>query len=876
MKNKNLLFSLLALVFFALVAIFYCTPVFSGKALVQPDIVNYLGSAKEMQTFQEKTNENMYWSDAMFGGMPTYQTGAQYDFDVIKSIDRLIRFLPRPADYIFLLFTGFFILGITLFKNWKYALAGSVFFAVGAYFFIIIAAGHNAKVHTIAYFAPLVAGILLLYRKKYILGFLVTTFFMALELQANHIQMTFYLFLVMLIYAIIQAYDSFKKKEIPHFLKASALVLVATVLALGLNAPRLLSTYEYSKETTRGKSDMTLLRTNESGLEKEYITQWSYGKLETLNLFIPNFYGGASSGGEEQLKNYISTLQNMQYSLGEDEFNQQAFQMLVNQSRSPYWGDQPGTSGPAYQGAVVVFLFVLGLFLVRGKYAKYKWWLLSATILSIFLAWGKNFSFLTDLFIDYFPMYDKFRAVSSILVMAEFTMPLLAMFTLFVFFKDESDQEKRKKILLFAGAGVLVFTLMLYLFGGSLFSFQNEFDQMLSEQFLGLIKQYNPNALGIWSNHINELSKAIVEDRIALFKADTLRTFIFVAITFAVLLAYQTNVLKNKTIAICIITLAALFDGLTVNKRYLNDDNFISKQYVDNPFPTKMSPRLESEANINNHVMRIAYQVPINNTLNQIKEKDKTHYRVYNETLGTFNEATTSYFVNSLGGYHAAKLGRYQDIIDVYLSNDPKMQEHGIKDSTGKINIFNMLNTKYFVFGSVNEHEINQNPQTLGNAWFTSNIKWVNNANEEILAIKDINPKTTTILNKEKSNEDLPNFKADSLATIKLTNYSPTKLSYESNSKTPQLAVFSEIYYPHGWKAFVDGKEIEIHKANYFLRSIPVESGQHKIEFIFEPEVISTGKIISIVSLLLFVLALGFGGFKIWKKDSTKEVAFND
>lgn len=869
MKNKNLIFSLVALAFFALVAIFYCAPIFSGKAIVQPDIINYVGSSKEMLTYQDKLDENVYWSDAMFGGMPTYQTGAQYDFDVIKSIDRLIRFLPRPADYIFILFTGFFILGLTLFKNWKYALTGSIFFAVGAYFFIIIAAGHNAKVHTIAYFAPLVAGILLLYRKKYILGFLLTTFFMALELSANHIQMTYYLFLVMLVYAVVQGYDSFKKKELPHFFKASALVVGATILALGLNAPRLLSTYEYSKETTRGKSDMTLLRNNESGLEKEYITQWSYGKLETLNLFIPNFFGGASSGGEDKLTNYISTLQNMQYTLGEDEFNQQAFQMLVSQSRSPYWGEQPGTSGPAYQGAVVVFLFILGLFMVRGKYAKYKWWLLGATVLSIVLAWGKNFSLLTDFFIDYFPMYDKFRAVSSILVMAEFTMPLLAIFTLYVFFQDTDDKEKRQKLLLYVGGGTVAFLIILYLFGGSLFAFTNDFDVMMKDQFIQLVKQYNPNAVGFWDSHMNELNNAIIQDRLDLFKADTLRTLIFVLLTLAVLFAYHQNVLKNKTVAILAIGIFALVDGLTVNKRYLNDDNFISKNYVDNPFPTEMSPRLESEANINNHVMRIAYQVPINNTLKQIKEKDNSHYRVYNQTLGTFNEATTSYFVNSVGGYHAAKLGRYQDIIDVYLSNDPKMKQHGIDDNTGMVNVLNMLNTKYLIFGDVNNHEINQNPQNLGNAWLTANIKWVKDANEEILAIQTIDPKTTSILNQSTIQNDLKNLKADTLATIKLSNYAPTKLTYESNSKTPQLAVFSEIYYPHGWKAFVDGKEVEILKANYFLRSIPLEAGSHKIEFIFEPEVILTGKIISILSLLLFLAALGFGTFYVWKNKNS-------
>ena len=871
MKNKkNLLYILGSIIFFALIALIYCSPVLSGKSIIQPDIINYRGSAEEMLTYQEQTDERVYWSDAMFGGMPTYQTGAQYDLDMIKGIDKLIRFLPRPADYIFLLFGGFFILGLTLFKNWKYALTGSIFFAVGAYFFIIIAAGHNAKVHTIAYFAPLVAGILLLYRKKYIGGFILTTLFMGLQLQANHIQMTFYLFLVMLIYAIVQFFNSLKTKQLPDFFKASGLVVAACIIALGLNASRLLATYEYSKETTRGKSEMSLLKTNTDGLDHDYITQWSYGKLETLNLFIPNLMGGASVSPEDDLTNYYNQLQATYQTVGDNEFNQQVIQALASQPRSTYWGEQPGTSGPAYQGAIVVFLFILGAFMVRGKYAPYKWWLVSATILSILLAWGKNLQFLTDIFVDYFPMYDKFRAVSSILVMAELTMPLLAIITLYYFIQGEDSDEFKRKILLTIG-GIITGLLIIFYFGaGTIFSFQSSSDSYLTDQFLSLIGQANPNAIGFWQGMLKELDKALIADRIDLFRADTLRTLIFVVLTIGLMYAYQKRWIKNYTIIVLAIGALALIDGIVVNKRYLNEDNFVSDYIVDNPFPTEMSVRLESEANSNNNVAQIAYKVPMNNALSNLAKQDNSHYRVYNTTQSTFNEAGTSFFVNSIGGYHAAKLGKYQDLIDIYFSNDPRLKQYGITDESGMINVLNMLNTKYIIHGSVQEPKIELNPTAFGEAWLVGDIKTVNNANEEILALNDTYLEEQAVVNNQIAQNLPKTFAKDSTATIKLTSYSPTKLVYQSNSKTDQLAVFSEIYYPHGWKATVDGKYVDIVKANYILRALPLTKGKHEIVFTYEPQVIQTGKTIMIASnVLLIVVVLGglFLGYKNCKKE---------
>ena len=872
MKNKkNLLYVLISLLLFAVIALMYCSPILSGKSVIQPDIINYKGSAQEMLTYQDKTSENVYWSDAMFGGMPTYQTGAKYDFDIIKTIDGFFRFLPRPADYIFLLFTGFFILGLTVFKKWQYALVGAIFFAFGSYYFELIAAGHNGKLHTIGYFAPFIAGILLLYRKKYIVGFILTTLFMGLQLQANHIQMTFYLFLAMLVFAIVQFIDSLKKKELPDFFKSSALIVVAVIIAAGLNANRLLSTYEYSKETTRGKSEMTLLKKNSNGLDHDYITQWSYGKLETLNLFIPNLMGGGSQTNPEDLKNYTSELQNTQYSLGEDEFNQQVFQAVASQPRSAYWGDQPGTSGPAYQGAVVVFLFIIGMFMVRGKYTTYKKWLVGATILSFILAWGKNFPFVTNLFIDYFPMYDKFRAVSSILVIAEFTMPFLAILTLYYFFNSDESDEFKKKVLYIAGGSTIGILIIFFLFGGMIFPFTSENEKLMTEQLIGQIQQANPNAIGLWDGLIKRLDEALVQDRIEMFKADTLRTLIFVLFTMALLLAYLFKFIKKPIIVILAIGALAFIDGFTVNKRYLNEDNFVSKYIVDNPFPTEMSPRLQTEAQNNNNVAQIAYKVPLNNLLSNISKQDKSHFRVYNTVLSTFNEAGTSYFVPSIGGYHAAKLGKYQDVVDIYFSQDPQLKKYGIKDETGLINVLNMMNTKYIIHGSPTEPQVQQNPTALGSAWLASNIKWTENANDEILAINSTPIDHTVILRKDLVENKNLNVSADANSKIELVDYSPMKMTYKSSSNTDQIAVFSEVYYPHGWTATVDGKEVPIEKANYVLRAVPVQKGNHTIVMEFKPQVISTGNMIVIASNILLLIVVSGGIYLGYKKYSTKE-----
>lgn len=855
LRNKrNLIFSLIAMVAFAIIALVYNAPVISGsKALLQPDIVNFRGSAEEMLHYQEQTGENVYWSDAMFGGMPTYQTGASYSNYWIKGVDQLFRFLPRPADYIFILLGGFFILGIVLLKNWKYAVLGALLFGLGTYFFIVIEAGHNSKVHAIAYFAPLMAGIILLYRQKYIQGFLLTTLFMALELVANHPQMTYYFGFVVLLYIIFELVEAVQQKQLRDFMKSSALSLGAVVLALGLNATSYIATYEYSQSSTRGKNDVTLLQTkntNTKGLDKDYITNWSYGKLETLNLFIPNAMGGGSNGTDEFKENLRNSITEgakgiahqyaqqdpaMSY---EDIYPQVVQSLKANLSAIPtYWGEQPFTSGPAYQGAVVLFLFILGLFLVKGKY---KWWLLSATVLSILLAWGKNMMWLTDFFIDYIPLYDKFRAVSSILVIAEFTMPLLAVLAVFTFFRDKTlDPVYRKKALYYVGGGVLLFLAILYFIGGSVLDFTSPIDAQIPDF----------------------MQRAIKEDRIAMFKSDTLRTFILVALSWGLLVLFQIKVLKRREWVIAGLGVLTLVDLWGVDKRYLNQENFVPAQWVEHPFPTEVSQRMMQEAQSNPSIMQIAYRVPSNKLLSDLKKNDPGHYRVYNTTTSTFQDAATSYFVNSIGGYHGAKLRSVQNIIDVYFSMDSVQSKRLGVSLRGKENILHLLNTKYVVTGSVQNPQIMSNPMANGDAWFVSKVKKAPTANDAIIEISQLNTAEEAVVEKA----DIGEVSKDS-AQIKLTHYLPNKLTYHTENSKHGFAVFSEMYYQDGWEAKIDGKKAPIVKTNYFLRGLEIPQGKHEVVFEFKPQLIDTGYDIMLGSNLLFLLMSLIGVFKLLKR----------
>ena len=836
-KNNNLIFVVGSLILFAILAFVYANPVISGKQLFQHDIVQYKGGAKELLDYRAQNDKETYWSDSMFGGMPTYQMGAQFRGDVAKTLDTfLINIFPKPVNYLFLLFSGFFLLGIVAVRNWKYALLGATFFGLSTYFYIIIAAGHNGKVHTIAYFAPLLAGILLVYiRKNYIVGFIVTALFMGLQIAANHPQMTYYLFLALgflFLSELIRAIQ--KKTDWKHFGISSGILAFALILGVGMNSQRIMANSEYIKETVRGKQilDTEKHSADKSGMDKESMLMWSYGKLETLNLFIPRLMGGASQEeGSQEIQSGVQAL------LQDNVQSQQEYDRIMKGFGGlTYWGEQPGTSGPAYQGAIVIFLAILGFFFA---WKKYRYWILGASILTIGLAWGSNFMALSDFFIEFVPFYNKFRAPSSILVVVELLFPLIAIVGLYRFFNSNETTETtseniltddyKKKILIYVTSSVLGITLLLLFFGKSILGFHTDAE-----------KTYFPAYL----------LDFLVDARYKMFQADALKALLFVGITAAVLF-FSIKQKINQNIALIIIGLVSFFDLWSVNPRYLNNDNFIDKVFAENPFQTESSDLLAEKVGENPALQSLLSNANINKTLETIAEKDKTHYRIYNQVLGGFSETNTSYFKSSIGGYHAVKLRRYDDLINEYFSE---------MDTVKVPKILNMLNTKYMVFGDPQQPQAVPNPYANGNAWFVSDIKFVNSANEEIKQIGEIDTKKTAVIsNSDKNYFNGKPLAKDSTAVINLTKYQANELELKTQSKTPQLAVFSEIYYPHGWKMLVDGKEVPYIKANYLLRAVHVPAGNHTIKMIFEPEVIEKGKLFSMIAFGIFLL-LSLGG----------------
>ncbi|USL95153.1 YfhO family protein [Riemerella anatipestifer] len=836
LKHKNLVFIIGSLVIFVLIAVLYANPIISGKQLMQPDIVHYKGGAKELLDYRAKYSTETYWSDAMFGGMPTYQTGAQFRGDLIKQVDNILNFLPKPANYLFLLFSGFFLLGMVAVRNWKYALLGASFFGLSTYFYIIIAAGHNGKVHTVAYFAPLLAGILLVYiRKKYILGFIVTALFMGLQIAANHIQMTYYLFIALGFLFISELVRAIKGNTTwKHFGISSGVLALAIALGVGMNAQRLMANAEYVKETVRGKQILNTEKgnTEKSGMDKESITMWSYGKLETLNLFIPRLMGGGSQ--EKDSERMMGRIQEL---VQENATSQEEVNNIIRGLSSPtYWGDQPMTSGPAYQGAVVCFLAVLGFVFARRKY---KYWILGASALTIMLAWGHHFMPLTDFFIDYVPLYNKFRAPSSILVVVELLFPLIGILGLYQFFKNQNlSKELKQKYLIYTTASVLGFTVILLVGGKSLLDFYNDTE-----------KTYLPPYL------LNYLQ----DERWQFFRADAIKAILYVGIT-AIVLWLSLKEKLSQNIALVIIGLVSLFDLWTVNQRYLNSSNFVDKTFAENPFQKENNDYLIGKAGDNPYIQGLLSQVNINKTLETLAEKDKSHYRIFNNTLGTFGETNTSYFKASIGGYSAAKLRRYDDLINEYFSK---------QDTVALPKVLNMLNAKYFVVGSADNPQAYPNPDANGNAWFVSDILWANTPNEEIKAIGTIDNKRTAVVSTEdKSYFNGKNIQPDSTAYIQLTQYQPNEIQLKSQSKTPQLAVISEIYYPKGWKMFVDNQEVPYIKANYLLRAVYVPAGNHTIKMVFDPEVLHKGKLWSYGAFGVFILLSILGILKLYKEQN--------
>jgi hypothetical protein len=795
MNIKKFLPLLVVLLTFVIVSLAYFSPVLEGKELFQSDIAQFRGMSKEVKEFRDEYQQEPYWTNRAFGGMPTYQLSTYYPNDYIKKLDSVLRFLPRPADYLFLYFLGFFLLLSVLKVDWKLALIGALGFGFSTYLIIILGVGHNAKAHAIAYMPFVLAGLLLVFQKKYLLGFVLTALAMALEINASHPQMTYYLLFAVLIFGIVQLIEASKQKELPVLAKQVGILLVAVVLAVGVNATSLLATKEYAEHSTRSKSELTINPDGSpkeitSGLSKEYITQYSFGLLETFDLFIPRFMGGSNS---EKLDKESYTYRFLKERAG----RKQALGFVENAPM--YWGDQPIVAAPPYIGAVFIFLFVLGTLLVKGPLKK---WLLAATIFSILLSWGKNFDLLTNFFIDYIPLYNKFRAVSSIQVIAEIAVPLLAILGLHHFLDTKVDKSEKLKAFKWAGISVAGVALFFTAIGPNLFAFESFRD-------------------GNYENMLAGLSDVLIEDRRTIFFQDSVRSLIFVVITACLLWLFLTDKIKKNIVIVGVLVLV-LLDLVVVDQRYVNNDDFISKSRLEKPF--ELSP-MQGEI-----------------------LKDEGHYRVLNFMVDPLNDGSTSFYHNSIGGYHAAKPRRYQELYEFQIARN-------------NMEVLNMLNTKYFIFpGENNVENVQLNEDANGNAWFVHDIEFADTANEEMKALDSLSTKEKVVLNR--NFEELINdvkFEKDSAASIVLSSYKANEMTYKTTSQTEQLAVFSEIYYKDGWNAYVDGEEIPHMRANYVLRAAVIPAGNHELLFKFEPKVIQTGRNISLISYgLLLLIPLGW------------------
>ncbi|ATA73307.1 hypothetical protein CGC49_08485 [Capnocytophaga sp. H4358] len=794
---------LVAVVLFIAIALAFFYPVMQGKTIFQSDIVQYTGMAKERNDFRLSQNEESYWTNSAFGGMPTYQLGANYSYDFIKKIDKAIRFLPRPADYLFLYFIGLYVLLLTLKVDMRTAFIGSIAFGLSTYLIIILGVGHNAKAHAIGYFAPVLAGILLVFRKKYLWGGLLTAFALALEINANHLQMTYYLMLLVLVFGCFMLYKAFKNKELNNFLKATATLVGAVILSVLTNATSLLATQEYTQWSTRGKSELTISpdgnKKLNSGLSKDYITEYSYGLAESLNLIVPRLFGGSNNEA-----------------LGKDS---KTYDFLVKQGVPPtqaleftnglptYWGTQPIVAAPAYIGVIMFFFFVLSLFLVKGYK---KWWLLTGSIMALVLSWGKNFDILTNVMIDYFPLYNKFRAVSSIQVILELCVPILAMLGLYRFLKNTT--EENKKPLLYTVCITFGIVILLLLSKG-LFDFKGVSDT-LYEQYYG-----------------REVVAMIQEDRQSMYTSDLLRSTIFMLLTILFLNLYQYKKISEKGVQIALLLLIILDLG-GVARRYVDEKDFVSTHRMKQPFEATQADNMILE--------------------------DKSVYRVYEPEVG-INGARTSYFHHSIGGYHAAKPKRLQELFEYQISNR-------------NTEVLNMLNVKYILMRNENgQLQPMQNEDALGNAWFVNKIITKDTNDEVMQGLSDFNPRTEAIvLTKEVENLNFKSSTMDSTATIVLKNYKPNKLEYKTDNQQKGFAVFSEMHYPHGWIATLDGIEAPHYRVNYLLRGMEVPAGKHTITFEFKPQVVATGTKITLAGNVLLILWLLGAGVVFYKNRRTK------
>lgn len=814
---KKYLLDILVVVAFALISFVYFMPAdLDGRILYRHDSSAGVGAGQEKSLFEKQTGEVTRWTNSLFGGMPTYQMAPAYQSSTVlkQAMNAYHLWLPENVWYVFAYLLGFYILLRAFDFRRSLAVLGSIIWAFSSYFFIIIAAGHIWKVMALAYLPPMIAGIVLAYRGKYVPGLLVTAIFSAFEVNANHVQMTYYYLFIILFMVIAYLVDAWKKKEMARFGKATAVCIAGAAIGICLNLSNLYHTWQYGQESMRGKSELVkknAANQTSSGLDRDYITQWSYGIDETWTLLVPNAKGGAS----------VPLSQNEKAMEKADPNWTQIYQQL-----GQYWGNQPGTSGPVYVGAFVMTLFVLGLFIVKGPM---KWALLAATILSILLSWGKNFMPFTDLFLDYVPMYAKFRTVASILVIAEFTIPLLAMLAMKKIV-DDPDCLKKNTWQVYASFGLTAgFCLLFALMPGVFFS------HFVSEAEMQALQQLPAEYQAPIISNLTEIRKSI-------FTADCWRSFWIIAIGAAFLFLYKAKKLGGEYM-VAAIALLCLIDMWMVNKRYLYDDMFVEKSVRDTP-----QQMTETDKTI-------------------LRDKD-LDYRVLNLASNTFNENETSYYHKSIGGYHAAKLRRYQEMIDAYISPELSKTMQAVASANGdmtKVNgdsifpVLNMLNTKYFIFPLQAGQTVPiLNPYAYGNAWFVDKMTYVGNANQEIEQVGRLDLRHEAVADSKFKEALGESQKQDDTSIVRLTQYKPNNLTYEVKSSKGGVIVFSEIYYP-GWTATVDGQPAELGRANYILRALNVKPGNHTVVLDFHPASVRKTETVAYVAYaaLLALIVIG-------------------
>lgn len=820
----------LALFGFIIVSLIYFYPVLQGKKIYQHDIVQYTGMAKEQNDFRAEYHAEPYWTNSSFGGMPTYQSGAQYPSDFIGKLDELLRFLPRPADYLFLYFLGFYGLLLTLRISPLKAFFGALAFGLSTYLIVIIGVGHNAKAHAIAYMPLVIAGFILVFRKRYLHGGILTMLAVALEITANHFQMTYYLFLLLIVMSFYFLYRLYQEKDLKALPKIIATFLISVTLAVGVNATSLMATKEYADFSIRGKSELTAnadgsKKEKNISMDREYITQYSYGVSESLNLFVPRLFGGGSNqklSEDSHVYNFM-----LEYGAQPEEAKE-----ITESYGITYWGDQPQVASPAYIGAIVFFLFVLAMYHDKRK-IKYAF--LAGAIFSLLLSWGKNFSLLTDFFIDYIPAYDKFRAVSSIQVLLELCIPVLAIMGLQSFFT--TDKEKQWNSLWKTAATTLGIIVVLFLAKG-MFSFVGEIDNQLA----GALQQHPDKSFG------TAFLEALREDRKDLYNADLLRSGFLMVVTFGALYLYTKNRLAQNT-AIIIIGVFMVGDLFFVDKNYVSNDGqqFRSAHEVDIPYePTAADSLILT---------------------------DKSIFRVY-ELSGGLHNPRSSYFHKSIGGYSAVRPRRFEEVYDNLIEKSMSSLGDNVDPKTlaltKSIPVLDAFNIKYLIIGTEKGDIPVTNPFHNGNAWFVKELRKVNSADEELNALGKIDTKNVAVFQTEPFTKGINNgsrkFETDSLAVITLDLYKSNHLKYTSNNNQDGFAVFSEIYYKEGWKATIDGKEADIQKVDYTLRGMDIPKGKHTIEFKFEPQVVKTGSTIALFSSIVMLLVIVGGVYWDRKK----------